>query len=107
MSKKIKQWEIWYANVKFEDGDEFKQRPVLVYNNVTFAIMSYKMTSTNRGDNIIEYQVKEWKEAGLSTPTSIRIEKVLKLEEKDFVRKIGQLTAADIMQFRLRLASRK
>ena len=107
MSKKIKRWEIWYADVKFEDSDEIKRRPVLVYNNVTFAIVSYKMTSTDRGDGVTEYRVKEWKEAGLDNPTSVRIDKVLRLKEQDFIKKIGQLTVADIMQFQLRIDSRK
>lgn len=106
-NKNIRRWEIWYARVKFEESNEYKDRPVLVYKNTLVAIISFKMTSVDRGDNNKEYQVREWEKAGLDRPTTIRLEKVLKLEEKDFIRKIGKLTDADRMQLELRLASRK
>ena len=105
-SKKFKKWEIWYANVKFEEGTGCKKRPVLIYNETDYIVISFKMTSTNRGDNRDEYQVKEWLKAGLEKPTSVRLQKVLRLEESDFVNKIGRLTAADVMQIEQRLAAR-
>lgn len=29
----IKEWEIWWADVMFEDSSEHKRRPVLVLND--------------------------------------------------------------------------
>jgi len=106
ISKGLKKWDIWYANVKFEDSNDFKLRPVLIYNETTCVVISFKMTSVDRGDNKTEYHVREWAKAGLSKPTSIRLDKVLRLQQRDFVRRIGRLSAADILQLELRLASR-
>ena len=80
----MERYEIWQAKVKFEESDEVKERPVLIWNNHVFLI-AYKMTGTNRGDDQDEYRVQYWKEAGLSKPTSIRIRKVLKLTKDDLL----------------------
>lgn len=106
-SSRYKQWDIWLADVRFEDTQEHKKRPVLIYNDVLYAVISYKMTSTDRGDNQKEYQIREWKAAGLENPTSVRLEKVLRLEAGDMICKIGRLTPRDILQIEYRLASRK
>lgn len=106
MSSKFRKWDIWRATVKFEDSNECKERPVLVYNETAYVVISFKMTSADRGDNQKEYKIKEWQKAGLDKPTSVRLEKVIKLEEGDFVKRIGRLSPADIMQLELRLASR-
>ena len=58
----MKRYEIWYANVMFEDMPESKQRPVLVWDDRAFVI-AYKMTGTDRGDHKDEYEIKYWKEA--------------------------------------------
>lgn len=105
MSSKFRKWDIWWAIVKFEDSNDCKERPVLIYNDAVYVI-SFKMTSTDRGDGQNEYKIKEWHRAGLEKPTSVRIGKVLKLEEKDLLRKIGRLSPADIMQLELKLATR-
>ena len=100
---KIKQWEIWWADVKFEESDEIKRRPVLVINPQKAFVMSLKMTGTCRGDNSSEYVVREWKKAGLSKPTFIRLKGYLKLYSKDFHGKIGTLDPLDIYLLQLRL----
>lgn len=91
----FKRWEIWWAKVKFEDSEEVKRRPVLIINSNVVAIIAYKMTSTNRGDKSPNYQVREWKAAGLTKETSIRFDKVLRLNASDFDTKIGELTERD------------
>ena len=96
-------YEIWSAKVKFEDSSEVKERPVLIWNDQTFLI-AYKMTGTDRGDNLEEYRIRYWKEAGLTKPTSIRLRKVLKLEKSDLIRKIGELDRRERLTFELRIA---
>jgi len=39
---------------------------------------------------------EKWRQAGLSDPSTIRISKFLRLEPKDFRRKIGTLRMVDI-----------
>lgn len=99
-----KRWEIWWAKVKFEDSEEVKRRPVLIIDSNIVAI-AFKMTSTDRGDRPPNYQVREWKEAGLTKETSIRLDKVLRLKPNDFDSKIGELTERDklIISNRLQL----
>lgn len=98
----MERYEIWQAKVKFEESDEVKERPVLIWNNHVFLI-AYKMTGTNRGDAQDEYRVQYWKEAGLSKPTSIRIRKVLKLTKDDLLYKIGELDKRERLVFELRI----
>ncbi len=100
---KLVRYEIWDANVKFEDSNDVKQRPVLIWNNTAF-VAAYKMTGTDRGNNKDEYRVEYWKEAGLDKPTAIRIVKPLKLNENDLVKKRGNLDPRDILKFEFRLA---
>lgn len=99
----MNRYEIWMAKVRFEDSEQIKERPVMIWNDLAFVIV-YKMTGTDRGDNKDEYRVEYWKEAGLTKPTSIRITKVLKLEKKDLVNKIGELDYRDRLRFELRIA---
>ena len=99
----MNRYEIWSAKVRFEESDEVKERPVLIWNDQPFLI-AYKTTGTDRGDNLEEYRIRYWKEAGLTKPTSIRLRKVLKLEKSDFVRKIGELDRRERLVFELRIA---
>lgn len=99
----MERYEIWRAKVRFEDSDELKERPVLIWNDQVFLI-AYKMTGTDRGDDKDEYRVKYWKEAGLTKPTSIRLRKVLRLEKKDLLCKIGELDKRERLLFEFRIS---
>lgn len=99
----MKRYEIWYANVRYEDEETSKERPVLIWNDKVF-LAAYKMTGTDRGDNTDEFRVEYWKEAGLSKPTTIRIKKLLHLKTSDLTRKIGELDRRDRLRFELRIA---
>ena len=100
----MQRYEIWMANVKFEDSPEVKQRPVMIWNDCAYVIVAYKLTGTDRGDNKEEFKILYWKEAGLSKPTTIRIIKVLQLTKADLVMKIGELDYRDRLRFELRIA---
>lgn len=90
------------AKVKFEENDEVKIRPVLIWNS-QFFIIGYKMTGTDRGDSEDEYRVRYWKEAGLKKPTNIRLRHILKLEETDMIEKIGELDMRERLRFEMRI----
>ena len=98
----MERYEIWQAKVRFEESEEIKQRPVLIWNKQIFLI-AYKMTGTDRGDSQDEYRIRYWKEAGLSKPTSIRLRKVLKLTENDLLYKIGELDKRERLSFEFRI----
>lgn len=102
----IKEWEIHWAHVVFEDSDEVKRRPVLIINESKAVIVSLKMTGTDRGDNVREYRIEKWREAGLSKPTSVRLDKILHLQETDLDGKIGRLQEIDIIKIGYRMSKR-
>jgi len=98
----MERYEIWQARVKFEESDEVKERPVMIWNH-QFFLIGYKLTGTDRGDNQEEYRIKYWKEAGLTKPTSIRLRKVLKLTKDDLLYKIGELDKRERLLFDFRI----
>lgn len=91
-------WEIWLASVKFEDKPDIKKRPVLVVAPDMAYFISLKITTHEpRDTHSNEYKIERWKEARLNYPSTIRASQILKLEERDFIHKIGQLHPVDIM----------
>lgn len=98
----MERYDIWQAKVKFEESDEAKKRPVLIWNNQVF-LVAYKMTGTDRGDDQDEYRIRYWKEAGLTKPTSVRLRKVLRLEKGDLLYKIGELDKRERLNFEFRI----
>lgn len=89
--------------MKFEESDEIKRRPVLIINPQKVFVMALKMTSTDCGDNMAEYRVRDWQCAGLSNSTSIRLRQRLKLEDADIIKRIGRLSPMDIFLIQQRL----
>lgn len=87
-------WEVWTAIVKFEDSPEFKKRPVLILEDKTVYAVCLKMTSAP--PRVGEYVLKDWSVVGLKKPTTVRVSKILHLQEKDLMYKIGELSARDI-----------
>lgn len=99
MAGACNKWEIWLADVKFEDSDEVKQRPVvIVEENVAF-ILALKVTSHKPREKFRgEYSIKFWSEAGLHKESTVRISQKLHLEKKDLSRRLGRLHPSDIIQ---------
>ena len=103
MMSGFNRWDVWLAEVKYEDSDEVKERPVLIYNETEVFIVGFKGTSSIRkGDD--EYTLIDWKKAGLLHETNFRLSKKLRIEKSKFKRKIGTITKNDriIIEFRLR-----
>ena len=99
MTGPCKKWEVWLANVKFEDSDEVKQRPVVILEHNIVAVLALNVTSHEPRHNFAgEYSLKYWKEAGLHRPSTVRTSQRLHLLENDLNRKLGCLHASDILQ---------
>ena len=80
----------------FEEGTASKVRPVLVIDGTSCYVLSLKITSHGpREEYTGEYPIKEWKEAGLLKPSTIRISKRLSLPPDSFIKRIGRLTPLD------------
>lgn len=96
----FKRWEIWEADVPFEEGSGRKNRPVLILSHKDCLVFSLKMTSHAPRYKRLEgeYEIMRWQEAGLEKPTVIQCSKKLKLDESRFTGKqYGRLTATDII----------
>lgn len=96
-----KKWEIYLADVPFEDMPQSKVRPVIVLEDSVLVVDCLKMTSQPPRPG--EYVLKEWKAAGLLKPTTVRISKRLALKPCLFRKRIGSLQLADILEIEKRL----
>ena len=93
-------WEIWEADVPFEEGIGSKKRPVLILSETECFVLSLKMTSHEPRYNTLEgeYEVMKWKEAGLLKPTVVQCSKRLRLNKEMLTEKqYGRLSATDII----------
>lgn len=100
-------WEVWEADVPFEEGTGSKKRPVLILSETEALVLSLKMTShaPRYGKLDGEYELSKWQAAGLSKPTVVQCSKVLRLKKELITdKKYGILSATDIigLQFMLR-----
>lgn len=97
---KYNRWEIWQAEVKFEECSGSKKRPVLILSEEKCIVFSLKMTSHDPRYKKLEgeYEIMKWREAGLLRPTVVQCSKMLQLEETDISGQMyGRLTATDII----------
>ena len=94
---KYEKWEVWLANVRFEDISGTKKRPVLILDKKHGIAVSLKMT-THQPRNASEYALRDWAKVGLRRVTTVRTGKVLHLQNTDFIQKIGRLSDYDILQ---------
>lgn len=93
---KYKKWDIWFARVKYEEGAGSKERPVVIVGQSQVLIFSLVVTSHAPRKNFAgEYQIKDWRSAGLSCESTVRISRRVALEDRDMLRKIGTLHPVD------------
>ncbi|MFR3484719.1 MAG: type II toxin-antitoxin system PemK/MazF family toxin [Clostridia bacterium] len=98
----MNRWEIWRAWVKFEDDpSQGKPRPVLVMDcQNRVCVFAFKITThAPRNNYPNEYTVVNWEESGLDRPSTIRGGKYIQIEEQHFIKKLGRLSASDIIRF--------
>lgn len=88
-------WDVCWANVKYEDSDKTKKRPVLIINSNVAYILAFKMTHKERSSEL-EYQLQDWKAANLNEPTTVRLLKKIEFKPNDNLTYIGKLAKQDI-----------
>lgn len=97
MAGKFRKWEIWTANIKFEETSEVKARPVVIVNkDGNLYAYTAKITSHNARKVDGEYSIQFWSEAGLKKPSVIRLSQMYHLHEDDLNYYVGRLKTADI-----------
>lgn len=99
----LNKWDVCLAAVKFEDKPEMvKNRPVVIYDKQEAFLLSFKVTGQPLRECCKgEYILQEWEAAGLDTVSVVRTSKRLKLEPKDFTKKLGRLRTKDIMALKV------
>lgn len=99
-----KKWEIWRANVRFEDNpSQSKERPVLIINpesenKIAYALSCYVTSKPPRPNDPMDYDIKKWSEAGLDCPSTIRLNKRFEVKKSSLIVKVGMLKTIDILK---------
>lgn len=98
---KPSKWEVWFVNMPFDEGIGSKPRPALVIDTQTNYVVVGKMTKhAPRPEFQYEYQLIDWRGAGLRFPTTLRLSKIAELQESDFIHKLGDIQPVDQMHVR-------
>lgn len=98
MSIKMKQGDVWLADVLFKDTRQIKQRPVIIVGNelaLDVDVIIAPVTSQrprNQFDVVLEY----WEEVGLLKPSVARTSKIISVHGSELKRYIGGLHKHDI-----------
>ena len=92
----IEPWDLWWAEVKYEDHEGSKRRPVLIVSADEVYVLSYKITSHEARNQWGEYEIVQWKSAGLPKPSAVRLTQLYKFNQSSLKKKIGRLTPMDI-----------
>jgi len=102
--QRYKAWEIWLANVTYEDKPIKTKRPVLVVPADVHVFLMVKMTKAEPRDEY-EHRIAEWRLSGLLMETTIRTGKLLRLTDTDMVHKLGDLHPVDVVAFQTKLSA--
>ena len=96
----MKRWEIYWANVPFEDQPEAgKNRPVVICADKQAYVLTVKVTHHDaRANSPYDYRLIYWAEAGLPQESVVRIDKISKLLPEDFGAYIGMVQPADALE---------
>ena len=98
----MSKWDIYLANVPFEDLPQSKRRPVIILDDTAVLIDCVKMTGQPPRPG--EYVLQKWKEAGLHKPTTVRVSKRLALSSASLIKQLGSLQPVDIIEISKRLS---
>src|SRR5690625_4348594 len=85
MNSKMKQGDVWLADVLFKGKRQTKQRPVIIAPVTS-------QQPRNQFDVVLEY----WKEAGLLKPSVARTSKITSVHGSELKRHLGVLHSYDL-----------
>ncbi|PWA11209.1 hypothetical protein DCC39_09555 [Pueribacillus theae] len=98
MISKVKQGDVWLADVVFKGTRQTKQRPVIIVGNelaLDVDVIIAPVTSQqprNKFDVVLEY----WEEAGLLKPSTARTSKIISIHGSELKRHLGVLHNHDL-----------
>lgn len=94
-----KKWDVVLVPFPFTDLSSFKKRPALILSpdqyNATGDIVIAFITSNLQGiDKFGDYQLQQWKQAGLPLPSKLRM-KFATVSNEIIIKKIGHIDSID------------
>lgn len=99
----MKTYDVYIGRVPYEQDEDmpmprYKARPVVIIDgSVSYIISVAPVTSHEaRKWDSGDYQIQDWREAGLDKPSAVRLDKAIDLNYLNIGRKIGRLTPRDI-----------
>ena len=72
----------------------------MVLEDNIVCVIALQITSHDQRNMYGEYDVTKWQSAGLTKPSTIRITRKLRLEERDLISKMGDLQPFDIVMLK-------
>lgn len=91
----FKAWDIWWAQVKYEECDTEKRRPVILLEDGSAFVLGLYVTSQSPRPGYNDYPLADWKEEGLPAQSTVRIEKKLRIPAEKMDSKIGRISQRD------------
>ncbi len=90
-------WDIAVTEFPYTDKSDFKKRPVLICSDpfiINDKITLYwvlMITSTELKGWNGDFEINNWKSAGLNTPSIVRAIKIACLDQRTLIKKIGAI----------------
>lgn len=93
----MERFDIYWADIPFEDEDNDKNRPALVITEIKEQVLFLKITTKGTAS---EYHlpITEWEKAGLSEPSYISYQPFYRIEKSKVGERIGRLQQIDIFR---------
>lgn len=95
MRRSCAQWEIWYADIPFEDVTQSKIRPVIVLELKGNYVNVLKLTSKIKH---FGYVLQHWQDSKLPRVSEVDCHKKLQIETSRLKSKVGQVQLSDMIQ---------
>ncbi len=99
------QGEVLLAWLVFSDGQGAKRRPVLVVRDFGDADLLVLPITSHPVRTAADVTLSNWQAAGLKLPSTVRVEKLATIEKTCVAKKLGKLSAADLVKVREVLVS--
>lgn len=96
----MKRWDIYWAEVPFEDDPtQTKLRPAIIARDKIETALVIRVTSRGARDcDPYDYEIQDWKAAGLKEPSTVRISKITQILPDKIYDFIGRLSIGDIFE---------
>jgi mRNA interferase MazF len=99
------QGEVLLALLVFSDAQGAKRRPVMVVRDFGDDDLLVVPVTSHPARTATDAGLKQWREAGLKLPSTVRAEKLATIEKSCVARKLGMLLPNDLAAVREKLIS--